>query len=141
MQGARPVPPAEKLQKSQEVGARVSLAARADDRPDRHIQRRVQPGQSVACVVMGLARRQARSEWEDRLRPVQRLDLGRLIDAQHDGVGRRVQIQTDHVVDLVPGVGIGAELEGLDPWGCRSCAFQLVGRRRRLGPPRGRAGF
>ena len=91
-QVARPVPPTEKLHESQEVRAGMSLAAGADDRPGRHIQRGVQAGQPVAFVVMRLPRRQARSEREDRPRSIWRLDLGPLIDAQHDRVGRWVQI-------------------------------------------------
>ena len=49
------------------------------------------------------------------LGPVQRLDLGFLVDAEHDRVLRRVQIQPDDVGDLGDQLGVGGELERLRP--------------------------
>ncbi len=74
---------------------------------------------------MGLAGGQARSQRQQRLGPIQRLDLRLLVHAQHHGVGRRIQVQTDHVVDLLLGARIGAELERLDPMGLQAWACQI----------------
>ena len=49
------------------------------------------------------------------LGPVQRLDLGLLVDAEHDRVLRRVQVQPDHVGDLGDQLRVGGELERLRP--------------------------
>ena len=49
------------------------------------------------------------------LGPVQGLDLGLLVDAEHDRVLRRVQIQPDHVGDLGDQLRVGGELERLRP--------------------------
>ncbi|ALA59356.1 hypothetical protein NITMOv2_2951 [Nitrospira moscoviensis] len=117
MQGALPIMPAEHVQEPKEVGPGVSFAALADDRSGSDFQSGVQTGQSIALVVMSLPGRKARAERQNRLRPVQSLDLGLLVDAQDDGVGRRVQVEADHIVDLLFGVGIRAELERLDPMG------------------------
>jgi hypothetical protein len=117
MQGARSIPPAEDVQEPQEVGPGVSCAALADDRSGSDFQRGVQTGQSIARVVMSLPGWKAWAERQNRLRPVQRLDLGLLVDTQDDGVGRWVHVEADHIVDLLFGVGIRGELERLDPMG------------------------
>lgn len=117
MQGACSITPAEDVQKPKEVGSGVSRAALADDRPGGDFQSGIQTGQPITLVVMSLTGRQTRSKRQERLRPVQRLDLGLLVDAQDDGVGRRVQVEAHHIVDLLFGSGIRAELERLDPMG------------------------
>ncbi|HSB68840.1 MAG TPA: hypothetical protein VLT62_05870 [Candidatus Methylomirabilis sp.] len=43
------------------------------------------------------------------LRPVQRLDPRLLIDAEHQGILRRVQVQADDVEELGLEVGIGMD--------------------------------
>jgi len=56
----------------------------------------------------GLATRAAR---EQGLRAAQHLDLRLLVHAEHDRVRWRIQIQSDHVLDLLRRLGIGGELE------------------------------
>ena len=46
-----------------------------------------------------------------------------LVHAQDDGIVGRVQIESDHVIDLVFGLGVGAELEGFDPVGLERMSF------------------
>jgi hypothetical protein len=50
---------------------------------------------------MGGALGSARQHRQGRRGAVQRLDLGLLIDAQHDGTLRRIEIQPDDIADLV----------------------------------------
>jgi hypothetical protein len=45
---------------------------------------------------------------------IQRLDLRLLVDAEHDGLVRWVQIQPDHIADLGLQLGVGGERERLD---------------------------
>jgi hypothetical protein len=45
------------------------------------------------------------------------LDLRLLVDAQHHGIGRRLQVQAHDIGDLRRGVWIHAELEGFEPVG------------------------
>lgn len=52
-----------------------------------------QAGGVVASVVMGLLLGNLLVQRQDRLSSVQGLDLGFLIDADHDGAGGRVQVQ------------------------------------------------
>ena len=92
----------------------MSRAAGADDRPGGTSSART--GWSARGVCShGFGARQAGAQRQNGLRPVQCLNLGLLVDAQDDGIGRRIHVETDDVVDLVLGVGISAELERLDP--------------------------
>jgi hypothetical protein len=52
---------------------------------------------------------------QHRRGPVQRLDLGLRTHGQHDRVLRRNHVQADHVGDLPDQLGIGGDLERLDP--------------------------
>ena len=78
------------------------------------IERGVEVGGAVADVVVGLPRGHPRHQRQHRRRPVERLDLRLLIDAQHDrGLGR-VEVQPDDVAHLVDELRIRGELERLD---------------------------
>jgi hypothetical protein len=59
-----------------------------------------QGGGAVPHIVVAAAFRAAGLHREHLLGPVQRLDLGLLIHAQHNRVLRRRQVQPDHVADL-----------------------------------------
>ena len=50
---------------------------------------------------------------QDRLGAVQRLHLGLLVHAQHQRPLRRIQVQPDHVADLVDELRIARQLEGV----------------------------
>ena len=50
---------------------------------------------------------------QHRLGAVERLDLGLLIHAQHQGALGRVEVETDDVADLLHEQWVGGELEGL----------------------------
>ena len=73
----------------------------------------------MAGVVVGLALHLARAQRQHRLGPVERLDLGLLVQTEHDRVGRRSQVQTDHVADLRLGLGSVLNLKVSTRWGWR----------------------
>ena len=107
---ARATPPHE----GQEVGAgvagsRVSVVTC----PVADLERREQAGRPVARVVVGVPLDLSRAHRQHRLGPVERLDLGLLVDRQHDRPLGRVEVQPHDVADLRLERGIGAELEGL----------------------------
>ena len=89
----------------------MTVIAAVGDRAGRDLQRREQRGGAVALVVVGGLLGQAGPDRQDRLGAVQRLDLGLLIDAQHDRVARRVQVEADDVADLGLQLGVGGELK------------------------------
>ena len=67
----------------------------------------------MAGVVVGMPLGPARLQRQERLRPVQGLDLTLLVDAEHQRPIGRVEVEADDVADLVNKEGVGLELEGL----------------------------
>jgi hypothetical protein len=68
----------------------------------------------VTEVVVGHGAGLARLERQPRLGGVERLDLGLLVDREHDRVLGRVDVQTDDVLELGGELGIRRALEGPD---------------------------
>ena len=64
---------------------------------------------------MGPPLGESRGQGQDGLGAVEGLDLTLFIDTQHQGLVGRIQIQPDDVAHLVDELGVGGELEGLDP--------------------------
>ena len=93
----------------------VAGVAGVGDLAGGDLQRGEQRGGAVADVVMGGLLRQAGSHRQDRRGPVQGLDLRLLVDAQHDRVLGRVQVEPDDVADLRLQLRVGGELERLPP--------------------------
>ena len=84
-----------------ELGGPVAVVQGPDHLAGGHVQRGEQARGAVADVVVAAAFWGSGHHRQDRLEPVERLDLGLLVDAQHDGPLRRVQVQPDDVVELV----------------------------------------
>ena len=93
----------------------VPRLAGAGDLAGGDLQRGEQGGGAVPDVVVGAPLRQPGLHRQHRRGPVQRLDLGLLVHAQHDRVLRRGQVQPDDVGDLGDQLGVGGELERLRP--------------------------
>jgi len=62
---------------------------------------------------VGLTLGDARAQRKDWAGAVERLDLGLLVDAQHERLVRRLEVEPDDVSDLVVEVGVLGELEAL----------------------------
>ena len=103
------------VEELEELGVAVPRQALADHRAGQHVQGGEQRRGAVALVVMGHRARPSGHHRQRRLGAVQGLDLGLLVHAQHDRLLRRVQIQTDHVDELVVELRIVGHLERLDP--------------------------
>ena len=84
---------------------------RADHRSVGDVERGEQAGRAVPQVVVRAPLAHPGHHRERRLRARQRLHLAFLIHAQHDRRFRRVQVQTDDVVDLLHEQRVGGELE------------------------------
>jgi len=69
---------------------------------------------------VGLPGRHARHQWQHRCRAVERLDLGLLVDAEHDRSLGRIEIEPDDVAHLVDELRI------------RRCGFSANARQIRL---------
>ena len=87
----------------------------ADNPTGSQIQGREQARRAVPLVVMGASLRYSRRQRQQRLGPIQGLNLALLVHAQHHRFGGRIQIQPNDVAHLVDEQRIGGELEGLNP--------------------------
>jgi len=103
------------LEESLELDRAVSAVTTADDFTGGRVQSREQRGGAVTLVVMGPAFRLSRSHRKQGLGAIQCLDLRLLIDTEHDGPLRRVQIQTHNIADFLDEQGVAREFEGFGP--------------------------
>ena len=87
------------------------------------VQGREQGGGSMPDVVVGDAFDIAQSHRQHRLSALQRLDLAFFVDAQHYGVIRRIQIQSDDVAHFLDEERVVGQFEG--PLAVRLHAEQL----------------
>ncbi len=71
-----------------------------------HVQRRVERQCAVPLVLESVALDPARRERQHPVPPVERLDGGLLVDAEHGGMAGRVQVETDDVGGLRLEVGV-----------------------------------
>ena len=100
-------------QKAAELDGAVPAGQIGDHLARGHIQGGVQVGGAMAGVVMGGPLGGPWQQRQHRSGPVQRLHLGLLIHAQHQGGLGWVEVQPDDVADLVDELRIGRELERL----------------------------
>src|SRR6476620_5849840 len=66
---------------------------------------------AMALVVVRHGAEPALLQRQARLGAIESLDLALLVERKHDGVGRRIDIEPDHVAQLVDEVRIVRELE------------------------------
>lgn len=85
--------------------------ALADDLAGAYVHRSEEVAGAVPDVVVGAFLRLVEGHRQDRLGPVQRLDLGLLIQTENDGSAGRVEIQADNVGNLGFKLWIFADFE------------------------------
>ena len=66
-----------------------------------------------------------RANWQAWLSAIERLDLTFFVDAEHDGVRRRIDVEPDDVAQFVDELGVLRQLELPDPMGWSPCARQM----------------
>ena len=103
------------VEEADEFLVAVALHALPDHGAVEHVERGEQGGGAVALVVMGHGRQPALLHRQPRLGPIQRLDLGLLVDREHDGMRRRVDVQPDDGAQLLGKARVVGELEALHP--------------------------
>src|SRR5437763_8608423 len=67
-----------------------------------------------ALVIMGHGAGAALLQGQAGLGAVKRLDLALLVDRQHHGMSRRVDVEPDNVTELRHELGVGGELKAAD---------------------------
>src|SRR5262249_1402905 len=108
-----PVSLVDRLQEADELHVRVFRKTPAVNLAADDLQSCEKARRPVPFVVVSHPRRQTRPQRQNRLSPVERLDLGLLVDAQDEGPFRRIMVEADNVSLLAVEVRIGTELEPL----------------------------
>lgn len=75
--------------------------------PQLHFQGGVKGKRAMTVILKAMAFGTSGGKRQDGIEPVQRLDGGLLVDAEHGGVLRWIQVQTDDIG------GLGLELRSL----------------------------
>jgi hypothetical protein len=102
----------DRTQELQELSAAMAPVQLADDSSGGDIQGREQRRGAMAFVIVRTALGYAGGQRQNRLSPVQCLNLALLVHSQHHGLGRRIEIQTNNVTRLGNELRIGRQLEG-----------------------------
>ena len=90
----------------------VARFALAEHFAGGHVEGREQGGGSMPDIVVGDAFDIAQSHRQHRLSALKRLDLAFFVDAQHHGVIRRIQIQSDDVAHFLDEERVVGQFEG-----------------------------
>src|SRR5712691_3115551 len=101
----------------EELLVSVARQALADDAAVERVEGGEQGGGAVAFVVVGHRAGAAFLHRQARLCPVQCLDLALLVDAEHERLLRRVEVEPDDVCELLAEARVVGKLERLDPMG------------------------
>jgi len=93
------------VEEADELLMPVPLPAAADDRAVEDVERCEQGGRAVALVVVGHGATAARLDRHARLGAVEGLNLALLVDREHHGMGRRIDIQPTMSATFVAKLG------------------------------------
>src|SRR3984957_13008258 len=99
------------IQETNELLMTMALHVATDDSAVEDVQRGEQGRGAVALVIVRHGAEPTLLQRQARLGAVEGLDLGLLVDRQHDGVGRRIDIESDHIAQLGDELRIVRELE------------------------------
>ena len=92
----------------------VALHVAADDGAVEDVEGGEQRGGAVALVVVRHRPGAARLHRQSRLGAVERLDLALLVDREDDGVGGRIDVEADDVLELLGELRVVRQLERAD---------------------------
>jgi hypothetical protein len=97
-------------QEGEELLMTMAWFALGNDRAVEDVEGGEQGGCAVALVVVGYPFDVAEPHGKHGLDALESLDLALFIDAKHHGLVRRVEVEADHVAQLLDKEGIGREL-------------------------------
>ena len=99
------------IEEADELLMAMTLHALADDLALKDIERREQGGDAVPLIIVGHGAGASLLHRQPRLGAVQRLNLALLIDGQHNGVVRRIDVKSDDVLELGGKLRVAGQLE------------------------------
>jgi hypothetical protein len=103
------------IEETDEFAVAVALHATTDHRSVEHAEGGEQGGGAVPFVIVGHGLAASGLDRQTRLAAVESLDLAFLVEREHDGVGRRIDIEADDVDELGGKAGIARVLEATQP--------------------------
>ena len=105
----------DRVQKTDEFLMPVTLHATADDLAVEHVERGKQGGGAIAFIVVCHGATPAGLKRQPRLGAVKRLDLRLLIDAEHNRMRRRIDIEADDIPEFGHEFRVTRQLELAHP--------------------------
>ena len=93
--------PLDGVEEAEELLVPVARHALADHRAVEDVERGEQGGGAMALVVVGHGAEAAGVHRQARLGAVERLDLRFFVHREDHRMGRRIDVEADHVLDLV----------------------------------------
>lgn len=105
------------LEEPDEFLVPVPRHAVADHFPIEHAQGCEQGGRAIALVVVRHCPTPAFLQRKARLGAIEGLDLAFLVDAQDQGLVRGIEVEPNHIVELLDKLLVPADLEGPDEMG------------------------
>jgi len=111
------------VEETDELLMPMARHALANDLAVQHAEGRKQGGRAVAFVVVRPRPTAALLQWKAGLGTIEGLDLTLLVDAQHKGFVRGIEIESDDIVELLDKPFIATELEGLDEMGLEAVSL------------------
>jgi hypothetical protein len=103
------------IEKADEFEVAMALHAAADHRAVEHAKCGEQGGRAMPFVIVRHGLTASGLDRQTRLGAVEGLDLALLVEREHDGVGRRIDIEADDVDELGGKAGIARVLEATQP--------------------------
>src|SRR5258705_6526658 len=124
------------IEEADELLMSMVLHVAADDGAIENIERGEQCGGAVALVIVRHRPGATRLHRQPRLGAVEGLDLALLVDREDDRVGGRVDIETDHILELLGEPRIVRQLERSDTVRCKLVGLQNALHRPQADPDR-----
>ena len=107
----------DQIQEAAELDGAVLLAHLGNHVTRSDVEGGVEIGGAPSHVVMCAPLGEPRTQRKHRGGSIQRLDLGLLIDAEHQRCFGRIDVEAHHVTDFLDEERVGAEFEGVRPNG------------------------
>src|SRR5262245_33074043 len=106
------------VEESDELLMAMALHIVTDDGAVEDVEGGEQCCGAMAFIVVRHGAGTARLHRQARLGAIERLDLALLVNREHNGVGRRVHVEADYVLEFLCKLWIVRQLEGLNAmWG------------------------
>src|SRR5207253_1567452 len=101
----------DRIEEPPELHGAVPAVTLANDLAAHHFERRKERRGPMADIVVRAALRLAGAHRQERLGPIEGLNLRLLVHAEHQGALRRIEVEADDVADFLDEQGMGRQLE------------------------------